>query len=415
MSIATASAPSAFGANRYGWLVVGLMFAMLSLVMTARSSLGLMMPVWEQELGWSRRFVSTGGAVMLTTLAVAAPVAGLLLDRFGARALYTIGLALSAAVLAAAAAMTEPWQFIAVFCVLGGMAFSIISAPLASTTAALYFERNRALATSAASSGASGGQLVLMPLLAVLVTGIGWRSGFVLYAAAMVGLAAVIWLLVRRAPRARGSVGAPLSLSARLRVLGRDATFWLLVGGFFICGFTTAGTIKVHLMPYAAACGFPPLESATAYGVLSAFSLAGMVLYGWLADRHHRPLLLASIYGFRALTFILLMHIGDDVTLLFAFAVLFGIFDYATFPLLASMVASHFGLRIMGFTMGLLSAGHALGGAAGSFLGGYLFDLFARYDWVWIVSLLLAILAAFLTLFIRESREGSPSPVTVPS
>jgi len=398
--------------NRYGWLVVGLMFAMLSLVMTARSSLGVLMPVWEEELGWSRRFVSTGGAVMMVTLAVSSPIAGLLLDRFGARVLYTIGLGMSGAALVLTSTMTEQWQFIAFFCVFGGMGFSIISAPLASTTAALYFEGNRGLATSVASSGSSAGQLVLIPFLSVLVLSAGWRDGFVLYAAMIGAVAVAIWLLVHRQPSMRRAA-EPASLGARLRRLTGDRTFGLLAGGFFVCGFTTAGTIKVHLIPYAVTCGFPPLQSATAFGVLSAFSLAGMVLYGWLADRYHRPMLLASIYGLRSLTFVLLMYVGTDVSLLFVFAVVFGIFDYASFPLVASMVASHFGLPIMGFTMGLLSACHALGGAAGSFLGGYLFDLFARYDWVWIVSLLLAVFAAVITLLIRETRGVPATPLAV--
>jgi MFS family permease len=415
MSVASLdSIRTTFRDHRYGWLVVGLMFAMLSLVMTARSSLGVMMPVWERELGWSRGFVSTGGAVMMVTLAASSPIAGLLLDRFGARALYTIGLGMSAAALALTATMHDGWQFLAFFCVFGGMGFSIISAPLASTTAALYFEGNRGLATSVASSGASAGQLVLIPLLSVLVLSIGWREGYLLYAAAIIAIAAAIWLLVHRQPSTRRSADTT-TLGARLRLLFGDNTFRLMAVGFFVCGFTTAGTIKVHLIPYAVTCGFPPLQSATAFGVLSAFSLAGMVLYGWLCDRYHRPLLLASIYGLRSLTFVLLMYVGNDASLLFIFAVVFGIFDYASFPLIASMVASHFGLRIMGFTMGLLSACHALGGAAGSFLGGALFEAFARYDWVWIVSLLLAVFAAVITLFIREPRGMPATPMAVPS
>ena len=64
----------------------------------------------------------------------------------------------------------------------------------------------------------------------------------------------------------------------------------------------------------------------------------------------------------------------------------------------------------MGFTMGLIFAAHSLGGAAGTFLGGYLFELFARYDWVWFVSFGLALLAAALTVLIRENRGGSPAP-----
>ncbi len=60
-------------------------------------------------------------------------------------------------------------------------------------------------------------------------------------------------------------------------------------------------------------------------------------------------------------------------------------------PVTASLVASHIGLRVMGLAMGLISAGHALGAAAGAFSGGYIFDLTQRYDWVWISSLALAV------------------------
>ena len=143
---------------------------------------------------------------------------------------------------------------------------------------------------------------------------------------------------------------------------------------------------------------------------MSAFSLAGMIAFGHLSDRFHRPALLASIYFMRALTFLVLLQIAGSSTLLFSFAVLFGIFDYATFPIVASLVASHIGRHIMGFTMGLIFAAHSLGGAAGTFLGGYLFELFARYDWVWFVSFGLALLAAALTVLIRENRGGSPAP-----
>ena len=200
---------------------------------------------------------------------------------------------------------------------------------------------------------------------------------------------------------------AASSVKTTLSALSRMPVFWLLGGGFFICGFTTAGTIKIHLIPYAVSCGFPPIESATAYGVLSLFSLVGMICYGWLSDRFNRPVLLASCYFVRALTFILLMHIAGDTVLLYSFAVLFGIFDYATFPIVASIVATHIGRNIMGLTMGLIFALHSLGGALGSFMGGYLYDLFARYDWVWIVSVGLALIAACLTMLIRENREGN--------
>jgi MFS family permease len=161
--------------------------------------------------------------------------------------------------------------------------------------------------------------------------------------------------------------------------LFRLPVFHLLFWSYTICGFTTSGIIEVHLLPYAAACGFPPLESATAYGVLSAVNLGGMVLSGWLTDRMNRPLLLGSIYILRGLAFILLIWAARDISLLFVFAVAFGLFDYSTVPVTASLAASHIGMRSLGLTMGLLSAGHALGAAAGAYLAGLLYDLAAHY------------------------------------
>ena len=378
----------------------------LAVGVTARNSIGLMMPVWKDELGWSYGLVSSAAAVMMLTMAICAPVGGLLLDRFGPRGVFAIAMTLIAVVFGLCALMTESWQLMVLFGVLGGAGFAVISPSLVSTTVVRYFDSRIGLATSVASSGSTGGQLALMPLLGVLVVWIGWRASFVAVAVAMLVLMVGLLLALKDAPARPRAAGKsePERLGETLRHLRSNRTFWLLAGGFFICGFTTAGVIKIHLIPYAVACGFPPLQSAAAYGVLSLFSLIGMIAYGHLSDRFNRPMLLASIYLLRALTFIMLMQIAGNLPLLYIFAVLFGIFDYATFPIVASLVATHIGRHIMGVSMGLIFAGHSLGGALGSFLGGYLFDLSGRYDWVWVISLALATMAGLLSLFIRENR-----------
>ena len=390
--------------------MVGGLFLMLGIAITARNSIGLLMPFWRADLGWSYGFVSSAGAVMLVTMALAAPMAGMVIDRFGPRVVYCCGMSLAAlAFVLCAAVMSAPWQLIVFYSILGGLGFSAIAPSLVSTTIAAFFDSRLALATSVATSGSTAGQIALMPGLAMLVTTTAWRPSMAMFAGVILAtMAAVLWLIGPglRPPRRVVATGSS-SVAAVLRGLSKDRTLWLLIGGFAICGFTTAGVIKIHLIPYAIACGFPPVQSAAAYGVLSAFSLIGMIGYGYLADRFNRPLLLASIYFLRALTFILLMNIAGNTGLLFVFAVLFGLFDYATFPIVASIVASHIGRHIMGVTMGLIFSAHSLGGAAGSYLAGQLFELFARYDWVWIVSVGLALLAALFSLLIHETR-GAP-------
>lgn len=404
--------------TRKGWIIVFALFLMLSIIITARNSLGLMMPFWKEDLGWSYKFVSTASAVMLLTMAVVAPIVGSVIDRFGSRTIYAGGMTVIGLMLIACSFMTEPWQLIVLFSLIGGAAFAAMAPSLVSTTISHYFQEKLGLATSIATSGSTGGQFAIMPLLAFLVTTISWRNSYLATGIVVLATAVVVSLLIgKEKPRPRKPAGNEVS-SSRFGVLGhlaRIPTFWLLGSGFFICGFTTAGVIKVHLIPYAVACGFPPVQSATAYGVLSLFSLIGMICYGWLSDRYNRPMLLASCYFVRAFTFVLLLYIAGNTPLLYIFAILFGIFDYATFPIVASLVATHIGRHIMGVTMGLIFALHSIGGALGSFMGGYLYELFARYDWVWFVSIGLAFLAAILSIMIKENRESPPAAARTPA
>ena len=56
--------------------------------------------------------------------------------------------------------------------------------------------------------------------------------------------------------------------------------------------------------------------------------------------------------------------------------------------------------------MGLISAGHAIGGAMGAFAGGYVFTATANYDLVWNGSIWLAVGAGVLVLFLKAQPES---------
>lgn len=393
-----------------GWVVVGVAFLALATSQSARAALGLAMPLWEAEFGWSRSLISGAAAGAFIVTAIVAPVAGNFVDRFGARALLLGGLGvLCLAMALIGVGVREAWLFVLLYCVGGGIGFGVVAVHVVSTIVAHTFEKNRGLATGVATSGSTAGQLLVVPLLAVVIVDVGWRASYLGMAAAAVALMALVALLLPKA-RVRSAAAAPEPLARRLAVLARSPVFHLLFWSFFICGFTTAGVVETHLMPYATFCGFTPKQGASAYGVLAAVNLCGMVLSGWLTDRMNRPLLLGAIYAVRGLSFLLLMNVGNELGMLFAFAVLFGLFDYSTVPPTASLVASNLGLKLMGLAMGVLSAGHALGAAAGAFFAGWLYDQFAQYDWAWTASVALALAAALMAFAIREERGRTPAP-----
>ncbi|HEX7006699.1 MAG TPA: MFS transporter [Alphaproteobacteria bacterium] len=394
--------PKRHAAGLTGWLVVALSFAALSLVFASRASLGLMMPVWEQDPGWSRTFVSTVGALALTLMAVGSPLAGNLIDRHGPRVAYSGALLLVGFAVLAAAQASAPWVLLVSIGILGGIGNGGMSMPLVSAAVAGYFERRRGLATGFALAGGSGGQLLVMPALGVLLAAFGWRDTYLVFGLAILALAPLAWLLFRGHPPYATPAVRVIGdgFGDRVRGLLRDRIFLLLSACFFLCGLTTTGVVDVHFLPYASACGFPLVQSTLAYGVLGVGNLIGLTLFGWLADRTHAPFLLAAMFALRAALFVVLMNVAGDLPLLIAFAAVFGLINYATLPVVAAIVANTIGVRIMGLTLGLLFGGHALGGAVGAFFGGYLYDLFATYTIVWILALGLALLAAALALMI---------------
>jgi MFS family permease len=395
---------------------VGFGFLALSLAFSARAALGLVMPFWDSELGWSRGFVSGAGAAALIVMAGIAPFAGRLVDRYGPRAALTAGLTALSLGCFMVASTSNKLVFLLSFSLVSAVGFGIVATHVVSTAVARTVRRNQGLAIGVATSGATAGQFVIVPLIAAVLSYAGWRWSFAgLGLASMLLVPVLWWRLAAGAPTSGRPDTDPVPdtslLSDMVGLLKRPA-FHALFWSFLICGYTTTGVIETHFLPYASFCGFAPLPSATAYGVLSAVNMAGMILAGWLTDRMNRPLLLGAIYILRALTFILLVKVGASLEALFIFAALFGAVDYATVPVTASLVASHLGLRVMGLAMGMISAGHAIGGAIGAFLGGYLFDLYARYDWVWFSSLALALLAGVIVFLLSDRPVASPGSVT---
>jgi MFS family permease len=409
----TYSAPtSPSHASRQSWPIVLFGFLALSLAFSARAALGLVMPVWQSEFGWSIGFISGVGASALIVMALVAPFSGRLADRRGPQFTLNLGMGLIGVGCAIVAAMTGKLMFIIGFAGFAATGFGIVATHVVATAVARSFGTHTGLATGMATSGATGGQFLIMPLIAILLGFASWRWSFGSMAFASLALIPCIRAAIRPLPSRTelGDGAAKSSLISDVLFILCRPVFHLLFWSFLLCGFTTTGVIETHLLPFASFCGFGPIPSASAYGLLSLVNLAGMICAGWLTDRINRPLLLGSIYLLRALTFILLLNMpGSAVEMLFIFAILFGAFDYSTVPVTASLVASHVGMRVMGLSMGMIAAGHAIGGASGAYLGGYVFDTTGGYALLWVGSLWLAVAAGGMALAIGMIR-ARPEP-----
>lgn len=386
------------------WLLVIVGFAALAVSFSVRAVLGLAMPVIELELGWSRSFLSGVGALALLLMAFAAPFAGRIIDESGTRFLMAGGMVAIAIGAGLVSTTGSAIVFAIGFGIVAAVGFTAVGMNVVAAAIAKNFETGGGgLATGIATSGATAGQLLVVPVVAILIQTISWRYGFAALSVISLVLAVAVLALLPRRAVGVGSVRSQRgSMIAGISALLRVPAFHILFWSFLICGFTTTGVIETHLLPYASFCGFPPLPSATAYGILSAVNLGGMALAGYLSDRVHRPTLLGSIYLVRAASFVLLLYIAPDIRLLYVFVVLFGLVDYSTVPVTVGLAASHLGIERIGLAMGLISGGHAFGGALGALAGGLLFEATGAYGWLWMASLTISALAGLLVFSLRD-------------
>ena len=309
------------------------------------------MAEWTSEFGWTKASISSVMTVTLVFMAGLAPLVGYAIDRSGPRVILTGGLVLVGASSAVLAGMECMLAFIIGFAgsARSASAWSPPTRSAARSRAASTSDQGRAVGI--ATSGSTAGQFVFMPILGLVLAGGGWRLGYEALAGACLVVAIVAWWLLRNAgaaTAARGPAeGTEESFVTRVGYLLRRPAFHGLFWSFLLCGYTSTGVVETHLIPFAQFCGIPPAPSALAFGILMGVNTLGMIAAGYLTDRMNRTVLLASIYFFRSLTFLMLPLLIDETAVLWVFAFLFGVFDYATVPPTASLavVASRQGAR----------------------------------------------------------------------
>ena len=406
------------GRLHYGWIVVAVV--LLALVMSAgfRSTTGLLIDPLQEEFGWSKGAISLAVSVNLVLFGLVAPFAAALMERFGVRRVMLAALAVVAGASALTTVIDSPWQLDLLWGVAMGCATGAISVPLAAIVATRWFARRRGLVTGVLTASTATGQLVFLPLLAVLVAAWGWRSAS--WTVAIVAVAIVVpavALFMRDRPedvglRAYGAEADEPPVPRRnpfaaavegLAIGARSPTFWLLGGSFFVCGATTTGLIATHLIPAAHDHGMGEVAAASLLAAVGIFDVAGTIASGYLTDRYDSRRLLCVYYALRGLSLIALpAAFGSPHAGLVAFAVVYGLDWVATVPPTVALTIQHFGQERAGVVFGWVFATLQPGAAAAAGVAGVVRDVEGSYSSAFVGFGVLALAASVLVLRIRR-------------
>lgn len=377
----------------YGWGIVGASFFGLALSQSpiAFITLSVFMKPLGQAFGWGRGPVSLALSVGALTLALATPMAGLLVDRFGARRIMVpsivgLGLLMSSLYFLSGSLV----HFYAIYFLIGVIGSGANNVTFMRVISA-WFDRNRGLALGIASSGVTVGSAALAYFAQRLIDGFGWRVAYLGLGALVlfVGLP-VVAIFIRERPPEMGpekgsatwrpeggtSIRTPLGMTTVDAL--REPTSW----GMILIGFLVAVSLngaEIHMIPLLTDRGISPDTATGLFAlILGVFSTIGRLGTGWLFDRFFAPRV--------ALVVFLLSGVGLTCVLVsnalwpcFIMVTLLGLGAGSESDVLGYLTGRYFGLKAFGQIYGLVFAGFMVGTAIGPYLFGLLFDLSHSY------------------------------------
>ena len=397
----------------YGWVVVAVGVVVSCVGMGGVMSLGVFLQPMADSLGWSRAGISTASTLAFLFMGLGGFLWGWLYDRYGARVVVLLGGLLQGLGLVTASRAQSLPVFLAVYGIAAGLAAGAVYVPLTAATAS-WFVRHRSLAVSLVSAGLALGTTLVAPVARWLIVTHDWRF-------AMLTLGFIAWavilpaaLLLRPAPAAddrptadpfaaalsgTGGVQADMTVGQALKT----HVFWILSLANFACCAAHSGPL-FHMVSYAAYCGVAPLTAATVLGAAGLAALCGRIICGLLADRTGAKRTLATCLVLQAAA-IALYALAHELDTLYAVSVLFGFAYGGAMPLYAILVREHFPAKIMGSVFGVVAMISALGMALGPPVGGWVFDRFGGYGWLFVASSAIGVAAALMAMTMRPNRS----------
>ena len=411
--------PSRF---HYAWVIVAVTFAVAVITAGVRATPGVLIVPLEEEFHWSRATISFAVGINLLLFGAIGPFAAAIMDRFGARRTITFALATTAVSVLLTPAMSQPWQLVLLWGVVVGLSTGFVGGFLAAYIAGRWFRAREGLVVGLLTAANAAGQLVFLPTMASLVTHFGWRIMSLVLVGAVIAFLPLPALLMRNRPeeigvRPYGDLGLfrphvlpegnPIMLAFRALAAGAGSRdFWLIAGGYFVCGATTNGLIGTHLI---AACVDHGLSEVAGAGLLAAtgvFALLGGTLAGWLSDRWDNRLLLCAYYGFRGLSLLYLPFAFDmSIFGLPVFSVVYGLDWIASTPPTVRLLTGVVGPERIGIMVAWITVIHQIGSASAAYLAGVLRIAFGTYLEAFMFSGMLLIAAALMVLFVGAGRQ----------
>jgi MFS family permease len=357
-----------------------------------------------QQFGWTRAQVTSGNALSkLVVGPLFGFLAGWVVDRFGPRRMMVIGILMTGAALVGLGWISSigMFYFFYFFNALG----YVCGGPLPNQVLLTrWFDQSRGKAMGFAYLGIGIGGAAVPWMSQALVQHFGWQTALRFLGFSIVAVSLPLALLVKEPPRARTADGS--GRSASLKASFKQASFYLLTLGSMCSIAAVSGTQQNLKLLLSLDRHFTQRDAAGVLSLVLAFSIAGRLLMGWLADLFSKKYVMLLTYLLVAAG-IPLLFLGTTRLILYVSAAIFGIGlggDYMIIPL---MTAEIFGIEILGRLLGVILAAGGIAEGAAPWLIGRLRDSTGSYRESCFVLVGIALLGGIAVLGLPSRRRAT--------
>ena len=377
--------------------------ALLAINFGFRSSLGLFLKPVSESFGYGREIFAFSLALQNLFWGLFQPLAGAIADKYGTAKVIILGsilYALGLYITATADGFIDLHLGAGILIGMGiaGTGLGVVLPAMAR----MVRPEKRAFALGIGTAAGSAGQFLLIPVAREFLVTYGWQMALVIMAIG--SLSMILFTPVFKDDK-KTDTGTDDESKQNLREALREASkhfhYWLLITGFFVCGFQLA-FITVHMPSFLADKGFDSSVAAASLSIIGLCNIVGSLTAGHLSGIYSKKWILAFIYGARSIVIVLFLVFPISLFSVYAFSFATGFLWLATVPPTSGLVAQMFGLKYMGTLYGIVFLNHQIGSFTGVWLGGYLFDTTGSYNQVWWWAAIIAAITAIIHVFIDE-------------
>jgi MFS family permease len=355
-----------------------------------------------QQFGWTRAQVTSGNALSkLVVGPIFGFLAGWVVDRFGPRRMMMLGILMAGIALVGLgwASSLGMFYFFYFFNALG----YVCGGPLPNQVLLTRcFDRSRGKAMGFAYLGIGIGGATVPWISHALVQHFGWQAALRILGLGIVAVSFPLAFFLKEPPRARAVSRSVASASPMAAF--KQVSFYLLILGSMCSIAAVSGTQQNLKLFLSLDRQFTQRDAAAVLSMVLAFSIAGRLLIGWLADRFSKKYVMLLTYLLVAAG-IPLLFLGTTQAALYVSAAIFGIGlggDYMIIPLVTAEI---FGVEVLGRLLGVLLAAGAISDSVAPWLIGRLRDATGSYSVSCIVLVSLALLGGLAVLGLPGRRE----------